>query len=1191
MPIISDRQAGDIGNRKMIKTAVKRIVLAAVIVVLSVAALAQRSGSPRSAARDAEIERKIDELISKMTLAEKLGQLQQLDGEGDGRYRPEHLELARKGLLGSTLNVRGAKMSNELQRAALESRLKIPILFGFDVIHGYRTIFPVPLGEAASWDLGLMEETAAAAAAEARAAGVHWTFAPMVDIARDPRWGRVIEGAGEDTFLGSKVAYARVRGFQGEDYGRPDRVMATAKHWVGYGAAEAGRDYNSAELSERSLREIYFPPFKSAVDAGVGSFMTSFNDLDGVPSTANPFILKDVLRKEWKFDGLVVSDYTAVMELIFHGLAINEEDAARLALNAGTDMEMVSRFYVTHGPDLVRKKEVTMDTVDEAVRHVLRVKFRLGLFDDPFADESKEKSVVFSKAHRDLAKTAAERSFVLLKNDNETLPISKETKKIAVVGALADDAAEMNGNWSGDGRPQDPVTVLTALKNRFPGAAINFAKGCDAACGSDEGFDEALEAVNNSDFSIVVAGESSSLSGEAASRSEIGLPGKQIDLIKKIHAEGKPYAVVLMNGRPLTINWLAENSPAILETWFAGTEAGNAIVDTLFGDSNPGGKLPITFPRSVGQIPVYYNHKNTGRPFKADQKYTSKYLDIPNTPLYPFGFGLSYTKFRLSDLRVDKQKILPAGEVKVSVDVENTGRRAGDEVVQVYIHDVAASVTQPVRQLRGFQRVTLKPGEKRSLSFTLGRDELSILDRKLEPVVETGEFQVMVGTDSSSGLQASFEVVDSLPVKGEREIVNEPVAPGPATPLPAAAVASADEAFLDDLQKRTFQYFWENSNSKNGLTLDRTGADGDQKRPDENSYNIASSAATGFALSGYCIAADRGWIKKEEAVERVRNTLRFFADKAENKNGWFYHWMDFETGERRWNSEISSIDTALLMGGVLTAKQCFKEEREIAELADRIYRRIDFEWMLNGDPNLLSHGWRPETGFIPNRWGDYSEDKMLYLLAIGSPTHPIPPSAWFAWERTWMEYGGFRYLAAVSPLFIHQFSHAWVDFRNVRERRPPNVDYYENSVLATRAQQKFFADELSKRFSDYSATMWGLTASDSEKGYLAWGAPPSQPEIDGTVVPCAPAGSLMFVPSITLPALKEIKEKYGDRVYKRYGFVDAFNPLTGWVDSDVIGIDLGISLLSIENLRSGKNWFWFMKNDEIRRALKRVSIY
>lgn len=1165
-------------------TAKLSILIVAILAGFSFS-LGQRSGPT--------VERRINQLIAQMTLAEKLGQLQQLDGEASGIARPEHFELARKGLLGSTLNVRGVKNTNGLQRAALESRLKIPMLFGFDVIHGYRTIFPVPLGESASWDLALIEKTSAIAAAESRAAGVHWTFAPMVDIARDPRWGRVIEGAGEDTFLGSQIAAARVRGFQGTDYSATNRVMATAKHWVGYGAALGGRDYNTTDLSERSLREIYFPPFKAAVDAGVGSFMTSFNDIDGVPATANPFVLKKVLRDEWKFDGLVVSDYTSVMELIFHGLAANEADAAMYALNAGTDMEMVSRFYNQHGARLVKDKKVSIATIDEAVRRVLRVKFRLGLFERPYADEALEQREVFKQANRDAAKVAAERSFVLLKNEKETLPINNSIDEIAVIGALADNKAEMNSNWSGDGKPEDPITVVAALRQKFPQKKIRFETGCDPKCETDAGFARASDAAKDSDFTIVVVGESQDMSGEAASRSNIDLPGRQLDLVKAIHATGKPYAVVLINGRPLTINWLAENSPAILEAWFPGTMAGPAIVDTLFGDSNPGGKLPMTFPRSVGQIPLYYNHKNTGRPFKATEKYTSKYLDVPNTPLYAFGHGLSYTQFRVSDLRLDKDRILPSGTVKVTVDVENIGKRAGDEIVQLYINDVAATVTRPVKELRGFKRVTVQPGQKQRVEFSLAPKDLSFLGRDLKPVVEPGSFIVYVGTSSEGGLQSTFDVVTSLITaqSGRPPIQNEPVEPPPAVPTPTAAVTPADDAFLDDLQKREFQYFWEHSDPKTGLTLDRTRTDGTPPPPGESHHKVASIASTGFALSGYCIAADRGWVSAAQARERTRNTLDFFANHQEHKNGWFYHFVDQMTGERRWRSELSSIDTALLLGGVLTVKNCFKDDKEIVGLADKIYDRVDFPWMLNGDPYLLSHGWRPESGFIRNRWHDYSEQMILYLLAIGSPTHPIPARAWYAWERTWQEYGQYRYLAAVSPLFIHQFSHAWVDFRNRRERLPPNVDYFENSVKATLAQRQFFIDVLSKEFPKYSANIWGLTASDSAKGYVAWGAPPRHPDTDGTVVPYAPAGSLMFTPDITLAALKEMKRIYGDKTYGRYGFTDAFNPQNGWVNPDVIGIDLGIALLSAENLRSGKVWYWFMQNDEIRRAMRRVSLY
>ncbi len=720
----------------------------------------QKVSRPVSA-KNVETERKINALLARMTLAEKLGQLQQLDGEANGKFRPEHLEMARKGLLGSTLNVRGAEMSNELQRAALESRLKIPMLFAFDVIHGYRTMFPISLGEAASWNLTSIEKSAYTAAKEARSAGVHWTFAPMVDIARDPRWGRISEGAGEDTFLGSRIAFARVRGFQGDDYSRNDRVMACAKHFAGYGAAEAGRDYNTTDISEQRLRDVYFPPFKAAVDAGVGSFMTSFNSLNGVPSTANPFLWKTVLENEWKSDALVVTDYTATMELLKHGVALDEADAARLTLNAGVDIEMVSRFINKHGEQMVQNKKLPTATIDNAVRNVLRTKFRLGLFENPFADPSREKAMILNAEHRNFARQSANESFVLLKNERETLPIEKTTKEIAVIGFLANDKRNMNGNWAGDGRAEDAVTVLEGVKNKLGSSAkVRFANGCDAKCEDTSGFDEAVKLAKDSDFTILTVGEDIDMSAEASSRSNIDLPGNQLDLVKRIHQTGKPYAVVLMNGRPLTINWLAENSPAILETWFAGTEAGNAIADTLFGDANPGGKLPVTFPRNVGQIPIYYNALPTGRPFLEKEKYTSKYLDIPNTPLYPFGFGLSYTTFKLSNLQLSSDKIRKTGELKVSVDVENTGRRDGVEIVQLYVRDFVASLSRPVKELKGFERISLKAGEKRKVEIIVKAKDLGFYNQINQYVVEDGEFGLTVGTNSDDeGLKNTFAIV------------------------------------------------------------------------------------------------------------------------------------------------------------------------------------------------------------------------------------------------------------------------------------------------------------------------------------------------------------------------------------------------------------------------------------------------
>ncbi len=710
----------------------------------------------------ADVEKRIGALLARMTLEEKLGQLQQLDGEANGNFRPEHLDLARKGMLGSTLNVRGAQRTNKLQRIAFEgSRLKIPLLIGFDVIHGYRTIFPIPLGEAATWDPAAVERSAAIAAKEARAAGVHWTFAPMVDIARDARWGRIAEGSGEDPFLGSVMARARVLGFQGNNYSAADKVVACAKHWVAYGAAEAGRDYNTTDVSERTLREVYFPPFKAALDAGVGTFMSAFNDLNGVPTSANPFTLTTILRGEWRFDGIVVSDYESVRELINHGLAANEKEAAEAGLNAGVDMEMVSRLYNKHGADLLKERKLSLATIDEAVRRILRIKFRLGLFETPYADEARERNSIFIPEHLIAAREVSARSLVLLKNEGGVLPLSKTLKAIAIVGPLADSQKDVIGSWTGDGKPEDAVTLLAGVKSKVsPQTMVTYAKGCEINCDSTTGFDEAVRIARDSDAVIVAVGESADMSGEAASRSSLDLPGRQTDLVKAIRATGKPVVVVLMNGRPLTITWIAENVPSILETWFAGTQAGSAIADVLFGDVNPSGKLPVTFPRSVGQMPLYYNHKNTGRPPDANNKYTSKYLDVPWTPLFPFGYGLSYTQFKLTNLQLSARRIKPNGQVKVSVDVENTGARAGDEVVQLYIRDVAASVTRPVRELKGFKRLTVQPGERQKVEFTLSSEQLGFYNRAMRFVVEPGDFKVFAGTSSEGGLESGFTVIE-----------------------------------------------------------------------------------------------------------------------------------------------------------------------------------------------------------------------------------------------------------------------------------------------------------------------------------------------------------------------------------------------------------------------------------------------
>ncbi|HEX8284784.1 MAG TPA: beta-glucosidase BglX [Pyrinomonadaceae bacterium] len=782
------------------------LVAAVVLSALPVGAGAQRRqaraqgrrAERREARGGGDVERKVEALLARMTLEEKLGQLQQSGGDIAGKAQAPLFEAARAGRLGSTLGVRGAANANELQRAAVEgTRLKIPLIFGFDVIHGYRTIFPIPLGEAASWDPAAAERSAYVAAAEARAAGLHWTFAPMVDVARDARWGRVAEGAGEDPYLGAAFARARVRGFQGPDYSAPDRVVACAKHFAAYGAAEGGRDYNTTDMSEQRLREVYLPPFKAAVDAGVATLMSAFNDINGVPASGNRFTLTKILRGEWGFDGFVVSDYTSVTEMIAHGYAADGSEAARLGLSSGVDMEMVGRLYNEHGAALLRQNRLRMAEVDEAVRRVLRVKFRAGLFDRPYAEEARESSVLLSAEHLRAAREVAALSLVLLKNEGGALPLRKDVRTIAVVGPLADDPRAIIGSWSGDGRPQDSVTLLQAVRAKVSprtrvvyekGVAVegrgimgNYdapppnpsgAGGTNVAAAGDidparlattptaaDSIERAARAARDADVTLVAVGETADMSGEAASRTSLDLPGRQLELLQAVHRAGKPYVVVLMNGRPLSINWAAENSPAILETWFAGTRGGEAIADALFGDANPGGKLPVTFPRSAGQAPLYYNHTATGRP-PSNEKYTSKYLDVPVPPLYAFGHGLSYTTFRLSNLRLGAPRITAAGSVDVTVDVENTGRRAGDEVVQIYVRDLVASRVRPVKELKGFRRVTLQPGERRTLTFRLTPAELGFYDDSMRFVVEPGAFKVMAGRGSADPemLEAGFEV-------------------------------------------------------------------------------------------------------------------------------------------------------------------------------------------------------------------------------------------------------------------------------------------------------------------------------------------------------------------------------------------------------------------------------------------------
>lgn len=720
-------------------------------------------------AQDAETARMasfIDSLLAQMTIEEKLGQLAQYSGQTlqtGPEMPPGGEEDVRAGRIGSFLNIYGAEATRAFQRIAVEeSRLGIPLLFAHDVIHGFRTIFPIPVAEAAAWNPEAAERSARVAAVEATAHGLHWTFAPMVDLARDPRWGRIVEGAGEDPYLASVLAAARVRGFQGTDLRDPSTLLACVKHFAAYGAAEGGRDYNVADISERTLREMYLPPYKAAVDAGAATVMAAFNEIAGVPAHADRRLLQDVLREEWGFDGMVVSDWTGVLELIAHGVAADRVEAGRLALKAGVDMDMISGIYGRDLPEVVREGRLDEALVDAAVRRVLEAKYRLGLFDDPYrySDPAREQALTLTPEHRALAREIAQQSIVLLKNDG-VLPLSKDVGTLAVIGPLADDGVTSLGGWAGAGRAEDAVTVLDGIRQAVSsGTRVLHVRGTDVTGTDTSGIAEAVAAARQADAVVLVLGETVEMSSEAGSRAKLDLPGVQQQLVEAIHATGKPVIALLMTGRPLTVTWLDEHVPAVVQTWHLGVEMGNAVADILFGDVNPSGKLPVTFPRHVGQVPLYYNHKRTGRPADEAQRYTSKYVDLPFTPLYPFGYGLSYTTFEYANLRISPQVIHPAGTVTVQADVTNTGSRAGDEIVQLYIRDEVASVTRPVKELRGFERITLQPGETKTVTFTLGPEDLSFLDLHLEHVVEPGFFQVFVGPNSTEGLEGRFEVIE-----------------------------------------------------------------------------------------------------------------------------------------------------------------------------------------------------------------------------------------------------------------------------------------------------------------------------------------------------------------------------------------------------------------------------------------------
>jgi beta-glucosidase len=756
----------------------KKISLLILTIICIAWSCQQQPANTNTPSGDQKIEKKVNDLLRKMTLEEKIGQMNQytsrweMTGPAPGGDENSVLQDIKAGRVGSLLNVVGAKATYEAQKLAVEnSRLKIPMIFGYDVVHGFRTMFPIPLAEAASWDPEAVRLSASVAAKETAAAGIHWTFAPMLDIARDARWGRVMEGSGEDPYLGSVMAAARVRGFQGDDLSSVTTIAACAKHFATYGFAEAGRDYNLAEIGEPTLRNIVLPPFKAAKDAGVATFMNAFNTINGIPATANSHLQRDILKGEWEFDGFVVSDWGSIQELINHGVAADKEEAARLALLAGSDMDMEGSCYLTLKSQ-VEKGLADEKLINDAVRRILRIKCRLGLLDDPYkySDSTREISTLMHPDHLAAAREVARKSIVLLKNDNGLLPLKKEGQKILVIGELAASKDVPLGSWRAGAISNSAVSLLEGIQQTTKnGRSVSFQKGPDFIVGERsflrelkfnetdrKGIPEAVAAAKRADIVVMALGEDCFQTGEGRSQTDIGLKGLQEELLKAVWAVNKNVVVVLMNGRPLTLGWMAQNVTSIVEAWHLGSQAGLAIADVLFGDYNPSGKLPVSFPRSVGQLPLYYNHLNTGRPTGSDMVFWSHYGDQSNEPLYPFGYGLSYTTFEYSDLTLSSEKMVMSGELKVTVKVKNTGKLAGEEVVQLYIRDLVASISRPVKELKNFRKVMIQPGETKEIEFIIKPDDLSFYNPNGQFIVEPGAFKIWVGTNSADGLEGQF---------------------------------------------------------------------------------------------------------------------------------------------------------------------------------------------------------------------------------------------------------------------------------------------------------------------------------------------------------------------------------------------------------------------------------------------------
>lgn len=1147
-----------------------------------------------------KMNRFIDQLMSQMTVEEKIGQLN-LPSAGDittGQATSSNIaDKIRQGQVGGLFNIKGVAKIRDVQRIATEeSRLKIPLLFGMDVIHGYETAFPIPLGLSATWNMEAIEQSARIAAIEASADGICWTFSPMVDISQDARWGRVSEGNGEDPFLGGEIAKAMIRGYQGDNtYSSNSQIMACVKHYALYGAGFAGRDYNTVDMSRIRMFNEYMYPYKAAVEAGVGSVMASFNEVDGVPATANRWLMTDVLRNQWKFDGFVVTDYTGINEMVEHGIGDLPTVSAR-ALKAGIDMDMVGEGFLTTLARSLKEKKVSMQEIDRACRRILEAKYKLGLFDDPykFCDVNRPAKEIYTQEHRNIARKIAAESFVLLKNQQGLLPL-KKSGKIAVIGPLANTRSNMPGTWSVAVDLSKPMTLVEGIQEvAGKNARVLYAKGSNLTAdaelekratmfgrelGRDERtnkelLNEALKVARQSDVIVAALGESSEMSGEASSRTDLNLPDVQKELLAELAKTGKPVVLVVFTGRPLTLSWEEKHIPAILNVWFGGTEAAPAIADVLFGDVNPSGKLTMSFPQHVGQSPLFYNHKNTGRPLGEGrwfEKFRSNYLDVSNDPLYPFGFGLSYTNFEYSPIRISDSQLRMNGTLTATITLTNKGKRDGQETVQLYIRDVVGSVTRPVKELKGFQKVFLKAGESKEISFRITPELLKFYNYELDYVCEPGEFQVMIGGNSRDTQLAQFTLLE------EEKI--------------------SDEALLDSVQRRTFDYFWNGAEPVSGMARERLHMDGHYPLNDQH---IITSGGSGFGIMAIIAGIDRQYVTREEGLERMEKIVSFL-ERADTFHGAFPHWWDGETGKVKAFSGKDNggdlVETAFLVQGLLAAHQYYvkgsKAEQKLAARIDKIWKKVDWNWYRNKE-NVLFWHWSPEHNWGMNfRVRGFNECLIMYILAAASPTHGVPAKVY---HEGWAENGAIakvhsveglpfnlNYQAeGVGPLFWAHYSFLGLDPNGLTDAYTNYFEEMKNYTLANRA----YCIRNPKNFKGYGKDCWGLTASYSVDGYAAHA--PKESEDHGVISPTAALSSIVYTPEESMDVMKYLYQKK-DKVGGAYGFYDAFSETADWYPQQYLAIDQGPIAVMIENHRSQLLWKLFMQHPDIQKGLRKLG--